>query len=376
MDDVRGDFRLIPVHPRDHELLGYKWQSQYYFDTCLPFGCRSSPAIFEKFSTAVERIAKNCLNIPDIIHILDDFFIVGPPASDKCLKYLSSFLTFCKEVGIPIKMDKTVNPTTCITFMGLELDSVAMEARLPPEKLAKARELLNKYSNKRKLGLRELQSLIGYLNFCCNVVPPGRCFLRRLIDKTKNVSNPSHRVTLNNESRRDIQAWQLFIEHFNGKNLLAVRRWKTMQSLHLHTDAAGSLGFGAMFENNWFNGSWPAQIAHLPITFKELFPIVLALEIWGPRLSNQCLIAHSDNQAVVHIINKQSSKDRFIMKLVRRLVLVCMRFNILLRCVHVAGRFNILPDLLSRLQVEEFLRLAPDMDKVPTPIPVCLLEVT
>ncbi|MES9971263.1 MAG: reverse transcriptase domain-containing protein, partial [Candidatus Thiodiazotropha sp.] len=216
--DIESAFRLIPVHPSDHELLGYKWQSQFYYDCCLPFGCRSSPAIFERFSTAIEWIAKKHLSIPDIIHILDDFFMIGPPASERCLHYLTSFLTFCKKVGIPIKAEKTVYPTTCITFMGLELDSVKMEARLPPDKLSKARELLRKYCNKRKIRLRDLQSIIGYLSFCCNVVPPGRCFLRRLIDKTRKVSHPAHRVTLNSESRRDLQAWQIFsIKVFHEK---------------------------------------------------------------------------------------------------------------------------------------------------------------
>ena len=42
------------------------------------------------------------------------------------------------------------------------------------------------------------------------------------------------------------------------------------------------------------------------------------------------------------------------MCLVRRFVLSFMRFNILTRCVHIEGRFNILPDLVSRFKVEEF----------------------
>ena len=104
--DIESAFRLIPVHHSDHELLSYKWQSQFYYDSCLPFGCRSSPAIFERFSTAVEWIAQKHLNIPDIIHILDDFFMIGPPASEKCSNFLSSFLTFCQKVGIPIKAEK------------------------------------------------------------------------------------------------------------------------------------------------------------------------------------------------------------------------------------------------------------------------------
>ena len=46
--DIKSAFRLIPVHPSDQELLEYKWQSKYYYDFCLPFGYRSSQAIFEQ----------------------------------------------------------------------------------------------------------------------------------------------------------------------------------------------------------------------------------------------------------------------------------------------------------------------------------------
>ena len=49
------------------------------------------------------------------------------------------------------------------------------------------------------------------------------------------------------------------------------------------------------------------------------------------------------------------------MCLVRRFVLSCMRFNILTRCVHIEGRLNILPDLVSRFKVEESHQLAPQI---------------
>ena len=34
----------------------------------------------------------------------------------------------CADIGIPTAPDKTVRPTQVITFLGLELDSVAMES--------------------------------------------------------------------------------------------------------------------------------------------------------------------------------------------------------------------------------------------------------
>lgn len=36
-----------------------------------------------------------------------------------------------EDIGIPIKVDKTVYPTTTLTFLGLEIDTFTMELRLP-----------------------------------------------------------------------------------------------------------------------------------------------------------------------------------------------------------------------------------------------------
>jgi hypothetical protein len=78
-----------------------------------------------------------------------------------------------KQMGLPIKADKTVFPTTTLTFLDLELDSELMEIRLPLDKLGKLKDQLNHFKFKKKATLRELQSLIGLLNFACSVVPPG-----------------------------------------------------------------------------------------------------------------------------------------------------------------------------------------------------------
>lgn len=204
---------------------------------------------------------------------------------------------------------------------------------------------------------------------------PGRTFLRRLIDLTCRVNKPHHRITLNKESRRDISAWKLFIEKFNGKHLLLGKRWETDRSLHLFTDAAGSLGFAGIFGSQWFYDSWPPELAQLGITFKELFPIVLAFEVWGEHMKDKCIILHSDNLAVVHVLNKQSSKDPIVMKLLRRLVLQAMHFNILFKAEHIPGKSNVLPDLLSRLQVAKFKDLAPHMNVSQTPISRHLLDM-
>lgn len=46
-----------------------------------------------------------------------------------------SFYKLAQDIGLPIKPSKTVLPTTTLTFLGLELDTVKFETRLPQDKL-------------------------------------------------------------------------------------------------------------------------------------------------------------------------------------------------------------------------------------------------
>ena len=90
-------------------------------------------------------------------------------------------------MGVPIKEEKTVYAQTTMTFLCIELDTIAMEARLPLDNVLKIKNSLSEIRVKRKVTLRELQLLIGLLIFACCVVQPCRTFLRRLIDRTKGI---------------------------------------------------------------------------------------------------------------------------------------------------------------------------------------------
>ena len=366
--DIEHGYKNIPIHPSDHELLGFAIGNEVYYDKTLPMGLSFACNLFEKLSTAIHWVANNKLHIEGLVHLLDDFLLVGPPSFPFCSKQLQLFLNFCKEVGIPLKQEKTVHPTTVLTFLGLELDTKAMEIRLPSDKLLKIRNRLVEVQHKKKLTLQELQSLIGLLNFACAVVVPGRPFLRRIIDLTKGLSKPHHRRRLNKEARADIEAWEIFIRHFNGISVFLDDDWQTSETITLYTDASG-LGFGGIFGMKWFSESWEQSWDNVHISVKELLPIVVAVHLWGDELRNKKVCFFSDNIAVVHVINKQTAKDPYLMKLLRRLVVQCMKCNILFVSKHVPGLENILSDRLSRLQIAEFKRLAPHMDKYPTVVP-------
>ena len=149
-----------------------------------------------------------------MVHVLDDFLFINDTAA-ACEADLRSFLRMCDYINIPIAPKKTFWPSTCIIFLGIELDSVQMAARLPCDKIQKALNLLDNYLGRRSATLKEMQSLIGVLNFNCSVVP-GRAFLRRLIDLTTGVIRDNHHIRLNKDAKDDMRVWHYFLRNYNG----------------------------------------------------------------------------------------------------------------------------------------------------------------
>ena len=369
--DVRNAFRILPVHPSDFHLLGIQWKGKWYYDACLPMGLASSCKHFESFSSAIEWIARNKLGIPHIIHILDDFLIVDKTLSD-CGNRLHSFLGLCAEIGIPMAPEKTEGPAHVLTFAGIELDCVQHVARLPRDKIDKCLTSITSFVSRRKVTLRDLQSLIGLLNFACSVITPGRVFLRRLINLTIGVKRPFHYIRLSQEVKKDLRIWHEFLLGFNCKSFVLEDARCTSPSIHFYTDAAKTVGYGIVFGTSWAFGEWPENWKLKDISVLELYPIVVGLIMWADKLTNQQVIFFSDNESVVHVINKQTTKDKALLALLRQLVLACLRYNFLFKARHIAGSKNVLADSLSRLQVEKFKRISQGRDLAPTKIPVHL----
>ena len=85
-----------------------------------------------------------------------------------------------RRLGFYVSYKKLICPGQVIRFLGIHIDTVKMELRLPADKLFKLLELLKFYINKRKASKKELESLAGVLAHCCKVIHGGRTFSRRV----------------------------------------------------------------------------------------------------------------------------------------------------------------------------------------------------
>ncbi|XP_053098810.1 uncharacterized protein LOC128322103 isoform X1 [Hemicordylus capensis] len=376
--DIESAFRLLPVHPDDFELLGFTFAGNFYFDRALPMGCSISCAAFEAFSSFLEWAVRRLAGLSYTAHYLDDFLFVGRGNSGECHHLLRSFMELTDQLGVPLAQDKTEGPVTCLSFLGIELDTIAGCSRLPQAKLFVLLDMVRSLGRARKVSLRELQVVLGHLNFACKVVAPGRAFLRRLCDLTVGVRAPHHRVRITEGVRADLALWEAFLTDFNG-----VAFWRQDRlletDLQVHSDAAGGIGFGVYFRGRWCSARWPMEWVRRGIardlTFLELFPIVVAMHIWSAEFANSSVLFWCDNLAVVQIVNTQTSQSPRVMGLVRALVLQCLRANILFRSRHVLGIRNDIADALSRFQLNRFRELAPEDALLPESMPAFLWEL-
>lgn len=277
--DIQSAFRLLPVHPSDFELLGFKFEGSWYVDKAMPMGCSVACATFEAFSTFIEWVVKDKISSPHITHYLDDYLIADPRDTPTCAERLRVFQETAAELGVPLAEEKTEGPATRLTFLGIQLDTVQGMSSLPRDKLATLKRMVGETLAKEKCTLKQFQTLLGHLNFACRVVSPGRAFCARLARATAGVTAQHHYIRISKGIKQDLGVWLEFLDHFNG-----VSMWQAPMvlgnTLQVNSDVAGSLGFGIFFNNQWCAECWPDAWERTGIlrdlTFLELFPIVVA----------------------------------------------------------------------------------------------------
>ncbi|KAL5500231.1 hypothetical protein EMCRGX_G011755 [Ephydatia muelleri] len=316
-----------------------------YCDAMLPFGLRSAAKIFSAVADALEWILRR-RGVDHVAHYLDDFIILGAPHSSQCAHSLRIVVDTCAELGVPLALDKCEGPSTCLTFLGIELDTKTRTLRLPRDKLARILDTLETW--------------------------PGRSFLRRMI-ALLSTANDRHVIRLNRAFRADLAWWRMLAANWNGTGLISQDR--ITPTVKLYTDAAGSWGCGASWNQQWFQVQWSESATPLPISGKEMLPIIMAAATWGAQWHGQLVACYCDNQAVVATLATRSSKEERLAHLLRCLFYFEARFQFELRGIHIPGAQNQAADALSRNRIDVFFQQVPEADPYPHPIPSRLVEI-
>ncbi|XP_077957070.1 uncharacterized protein LOC120819784 [Gasterosteus aculeatus] len=342
--DVKDTFKIVPIHPAQWHLFGIRWGAKFYFAVRLTFGCRSSPCIFNKVSEALCWILLNRAKIPSVLHLLDDFLVIDSPQDGSG----SSLLRV--ELGVPLSEGKTMGPATRLEFLGITLDTNNMKASFPMAKLQRIREFTKLCCDAGTISKQQLLSLLGHLNFAMRVIPQGRSFISRLLDTASSVPRLHELVSLDDGWRSDLRFWSRLLDQWNGITFFYNEIVESADSRQIFTDGAPSLGFGGIYQGQWFASHWPTAFCRFEtsIALYEIYPVAVACFIWGRHWTRKRISIMCDNQAVVDIVNKGRSSARDIMPFMRGITWFAVTKNFFLTPRHVPGQHNKLADSLSR----------------------------
>jgi hypothetical protein len=134
----------MAIEDQDWPLHGICWQDKWWFEKSLPFGL-SPPKLCRQ--PQVDPPARRFT----VEHYVDDFLLLllESLTESQAEEQKASVLRIFARLGIPVATNKTLGPTWCLPYLGIELDSDKMELRLPDSKLEELLTLVATWQDRR-----------------------------------------------------------------------------------------------------------------------------------------------------------------------------------------------------------------------------------
>ena len=341
-EDLDRAFRQIFACPKSVPYLGFRWRGVYYFDLVLMMGCHIAPYICQRVIDMV-RYLHNSMGY-FLLNYVDDF--VGAEYLEHINSSQHALVRLLRDVGIQRSERKSVKPTQNMDFVGNLFDTCNMTIGVTPEQKVDILRELEGWRTCKVCTRKQLESLIGKLQFMSNCIRPGRLFVSRLLVEIRGMEC-SRCYYISNEMRKDIKWWYMFLPSFSGSSILWLLDIVEVDT-EMATDSCLERG-GGISGNEVFSVEFPkyvkrgAHIRHL-----ELWSLILAVKLWGKHMTGKVVRMKTDNEAVVVIVNTGRSSDLKLQKLLRELVWWLATYEFKIKGVYIPSKSNQIPDLLSR----------------------------
>ena len=373
--DISAAYRSVHIREDQWTYQGIMWpidgSLSPLWDARLSFGIRCAPYIYTETSNFIARTMLR-MGYSCVANYLDDFLVFGNTYSE-CQQAQMALIGLLGDLGFLISWKKCSTPSTCVRYLGILLDSVEMSLCLPQDKMIKLHRELEFFRHKSRATKNQIQHLCGIIAHCAKVVRGGRTFSRRIIDLLAGLEGDNPRIRLSDEFRRDLEWWYNFAKDFNGKeNIIFINNG---DGPTVSTDSCLQ-GYGILSGNDWQAGYFnsPSSPEGLPFTvfehghwlnvdvgdatninYLELVPIWLSLLSFCESWKDSHVLCLTDNTQVVAMLTKGHSINKDCMILLRRIFWICVKHNIYLTPRHIPGNLNIIPDMLSRVCIDNSL---------------------
>ena len=341
--DLHRAYRQWRTDPTDWPLLGMHWNGSFYFDTAIPFGLRWGAMACQRASKAICHIMSNTFHSTTLAYI-DDFAGIST-TYDVAVEGFSRLRTLLHELGVQESVEKSTEPTTIFTWIGIVFDTTKMQIRMPEDKIKDTIAILSVWAEKQTATRLQLQQLLGKLFHIAKCVKPARLFVGRMLDTLRNSTHHTHSVRLSDEFQKDIAWFRRFMPDYNGIHLIKC----AMPHIQVHVDSCLT-GCGGFWHTHYYHGEFPKCIinAQYPICYLEMLNVLVALRIWGHMWNDKQVLLFCDNSTTVAVLSNGRSRDAFLLSCARHIWLITVTCRIALTVRHKPGTEMDTADCLSR----------------------------
>ena len=348
--DIRRAYRNFGVDPADYRVFGYIWAGFYYFDKVLVMGSKSSPYVCQRVTSAIKYI--HCKIGLFLLNYVDDF--LGAEMAEVANMAYERLGNILAELNIEENTAKAVSPCEVIEFLGVTFNSEKGTMEISPHRLSEILKLLDAWKSKTCFSRKQLESLIGKLQFVAACVRPGRIFISRLLNVLRET--PSHgSVPIQQQMMKDIEWWKVFMPLYNGVSVAWLEQSLTPDET-ASCDASGT-GMGAYLTDKEFViVRTPREWRGVNIAYMEMWGVILILKAWGQRLAGLRFTVECDNMSVVEVLSHGRAKDLFLQAGMREVAYLLAVHRCELRIIYVNTSRNKVADWLSRWTCAEAKR--------------------
>ena len=149
--DLKDAFFIIPIHVASRKYLRFTFQGKVYEFNCLPFGLSLAPWVFTKTLKPVIALLWE-LGVRLIAYIND--ILILAESREELERHVLALIYLLECMGYIINSKKSItNPAQTLEFLGLIVDTLSMELRLPLDKLKKIRAESRKLAREQTIYL-------------------------------------------------------------------------------------------------------------------------------------------------------------------------------------------------------------------------------
>ncbi|XP_073399837.1 uncharacterized protein [Dendrobates tinctorius] len=232
-------------------------------------------------------------------------------------------------------------------FLGLTIDSVMQECRLPEEKEEKIKNLIRTTLGKPTMTLRKAMSVLGSLTSCIPAVKWAQLHTRELqwcvLQNDLTLQGQlEQKLTIPDPVLQSLKWWLQIESSPRGVP------WTYAASRVVTTDAS-PWGWGAHLDTLWLQDPWARGEKDLSSNEWELLAIERALERLLTHLRGHHVKVLSDNRTAVAYVNHQGgTRSRSLMEIAKRILTLAEHQFLSLSALHIRGADNLKADFLSR----------------------------